>query len=309
MTSSFLSRHAHNAVFSVDPLTYRAPETPVVPPEAMQVFVSGQGILIRNGERPQACFPQGSGIFSSSPSSEYLGHRGSVPYYAIWIPEEEPLPKGITISRVRDLHGRIPDEDLAIASYAARILGWSQASRFCGRCGHPNEPVPTERARRCPSCGLVVYPRVSPAIIVRITRGDEILLARSPRFPAGMYSVIAGFVEPGETLEQAVHREVREEVGISVRNIRYFASEPWPFPDSLMIGFVAEHASGEIAIDNREIASAGWFSRDALPPLPAPNMSISRALIDDWITAAEDRNQENPGGCPDFRRKKARYTP
>jgi NAD+ diphosphatase len=113
-------------------------------------------------------------------------------------------------------------------------------------------------------------------------RGEEILLARSPRFPPERYSVIAGFAEPGETLEHAVCREVQEEVGISVKNIRYFASEPWPFPDSLMIGFTAEYDAGEVTIDNNEIVSAGWYRRENLPDLPAP-MSISRALIDGWI--------------------------
>ena len=213
---------------------------------------------------------------------EYLGHRGTTPCYAAELPEDIPLPEGRVIVGVRELYGRIPDEDVAIAAFAVRMIASAKASRFCGRCGTKTVPVLTERAKRCPACGLVVYPRISPAIIVLITRGEECLLARSPRFPNGMHSVIAGFVESGETLEHAVHREVKEEVGLVVKNIRYFASEPWPFPDSLMIGFIAEYAAGEIEIDNNEIVSAGWFGRDALPPLPAP-MSISRALIDRWV--------------------------
>ncbi|HQC33740.1 MAG TPA: NAD(+) diphosphatase, partial [Methanoculleus sp.] len=119
------------------------------------------------------------------------------------------------------------------------------------------------------------------AIIVLIKKGEEILLARSPRFTPGVFSVIAGFNEPGENLEQTVHREVGEEVGITVKNLCYFGSEPWPFPDSLMIGFVAEHAGGDIRIDGREIEAAGWFSRDTLPSLPS-GASISRALIEAW---------------------------
>jgi NAD+ diphosphatase len=268
----------HSAVFSVTSLTEQFPEPASVPAGALFVLVSDKGVAIRDGNIPQiyaeAC-PLPSGPV------EYLGHRGTVPCYAAELPEDS-LPKDRIISGVRDLYGRIPDEDVAIAAFAVRIIASAKATRFCGRCGTKTGPVFFERAKRCPACGLVVYPRISPAIIVLITRGEEILLARSPRFPGGMHSVIAGFVESGETLEHAVHREVKEEVGIAVKNLRYFASEPWPFPDSLMIGFVAEYAAGEIEIDNNEIVSAGWFSRDALPPLPA-SMSISRALIDGWM--------------------------
>jgi NAD+ diphosphatase len=274
---------AHHAVFEVSTLSSRFPVPAGVPADARLILVTGQGIVTREGENPEISWqakelpeiPAGGPV-------EYLGHRGTVPCYAAGLHEGTLIPGGRVVASVRELYGRIPDEDLAVASFAVRMIGGAAAHRFCGRCGHGTEPVPVERARRCPACGLVTYPRISPAIIVRITRGDEILLARSPRFPALMHSVIAGFVEPGETLEHAVHREVREEVGISVKNVRYFASEPWPFPDSLMIAFAAEYDAGEIAIDNNEIVSAGWFSRDNLPALPSP-MSISRALINRWV--------------------------
>ena len=214
--------------------------------------------------------------------AEYLGHRGTMAYYAAELPPGAPLPDGRVVSGVRELWGCIPDDDLAIAAYAVRMIGAAKSNRFCGRCGSQTKPVLTERAWQCPACSHIIYPRISPAIIVLIKKGDEILLARSPRFPKGMYSVIAGFVEPGETLEEALCREVQEEVGLSVHNIRYFASEPWPFPDSLMIGFTADYAGGEIRIDNNEIVAAGWFDRDNLPQLPA-KMSISRALIEEWV--------------------------
>nr|WP_319540471.1 NAD(+) diphosphatase [uncultured Methanospirillum sp.] len=171
---------------------------------------------------------------------------------------------------------------MAIASYAVRILDFYRSTAFCGVYGTKTNPVATERARICPCCSRIVYPRISPAIIILIKKGDEILLAHSPRFPSGFYSVIAGFNEPGENLEQTVRREVSEEVGIMVQNIRYFGSEPWPFPDSLMIGFVADYAGGEISVDKQEIDDAGWFTRDNLPQVPSKE-SISRALIEAWI--------------------------
>ncbi len=145
-----------------------------------------------------------------------------------------------------------------------------------------------ELARVCPRCGLQHFPRISPAVIVRIERGDEILLARSPHFAPGVYSTVAGFVEPGESLEQTVAREVREEVGVEVTNVRYFGSQPWPFPHSLMIGFVADWASGEIRLQEEEIEDAGWFRVGSLPGLPS-RLSIARALIDDFIALSGRR--------------------
>jgi len=139
-----------------------------------------------------------------------------------------------------------------------------------------------ERAKECPQCGLLHFPRLAPAIIVLVERGHKLLLARSRHFPPGLYSVIAGFVEPGETLEEAVVREVREEVGVAIKDIRYFDSQPWPFPHSLMIGFTAAYAGGKISLDDMEIEDAGWFTADNLPTLPG-KISISRRLIDRFL--------------------------
>jgi len=163
-------------------------------------------------------------------------------------------------------------------------VDWDQNRRFCGKCGGPTEDKVDERAKYCARCDLINYPRLSPAVIVAILKGDQILLARNKRFRMSMYSVLAGFVEPGETLEACVEREVHEEVGIAVKNIRYFGSQPWPFPNSLMIGFVAEYAGGQITIDDREIAEAGWFSRSNLPQIPS-SISIARRLID-WFVGS-----------------------
>jgi NAD+ diphosphatase len=163
-----------------------------------------------------------------------------------------------------------------------QIVEWDRTHRFCSRCGEPTERMVNERARRCARCGLLAFPRLSPAVIVRVLRDDQILLGHNRAFPPGLYSVLAGFVEPGETLEETVEREIFEEVGIEVTDLRYFASQPWPYPNSLMLGFTARHAGGEIRVDQQELADARWFSRDNLPELPG-KLSIARRLIDDWL--------------------------
>ena len=163
-----------------------------------------------------------------------------------------------------------------------QIVEWERTHRFCGRCGAPTAPAEGERAMRCRKCGLLAFPRLSPAVIVLIHRGDEVLLARSHRFPEGMYSALAGFVEPGETVEGALIREVAEEVGVRVRDLEYRGSQPWPFPNSLMLGFFAEYAGGEIVPEAAEIAEAAWFPVDALPTIPGP-ISIANRLITAWV--------------------------
>lgn len=180
------------------------------------------------------------------------------------------------------LYGRVDDLRWTVAGRAVQLVEWERTTRFCGRCGGPTEPADGERARRCPACGLLAFPRLAPAVITLIERDGEALLARGRTFPVPMYSCVAGFVEPGETLEEAVHREVREEVGVELAEVRYTASQPWPFPHSLMIGFEATWASGDIAIDEAEIVDAQWFRPDDLPMIP-PGMSIARTLIDRWV--------------------------
>lgn len=192
------------------------------------------------------------------------------------------LPDDYSVRNLRDLYGLLDHDCLWTAYRASHILNWMKSNRFCGCCGSEMTMLTQELALKCVSCGHIVYPRISPAIIVAVTNNDQILLARSYRFPPGRYSVIAGFVEPGETLEDCVKRELHEEVGIEVRNIRYFGSQPWPFPDSLMVGFTAEYVGGKIAVDNKEIAAADWFPAHNLPDLP-PEDSIARQLINHFV--------------------------
>jgi NAD+ diphosphatase len=169
-----------------------------------------------------------------------------------------------------------------MAGRAVQIVEWAATHRFCGRCATPTERTAGEHAMRCPSCGLSAYPRIAPAIIVLVRKGDLALLAHGVRFPAPFYSTLAGFVEPGESLEETLVREVKEEVGIDVGDMRYFGSQSWPFPHSLMLGFFATWKAGEIVVDPTEIVDAKWFSESELPMIPPP-LSISRQLIDHWL--------------------------
>jgi NAD+ diphosphatase len=214
----------------------------------------------------------------------YLGRVGDHACLAAAISTDIELPAGFALEGLRGLYGRVDDELFAIAGRASQIVTWDQTHRFCGQCGTPTVPVETERARKCPACGLTAYPRISPCVIVLITRGSEVLLARGRSFPVGRYSTPAGFVEVGETLEDTVVREVREEVGVEVENIRYFGSQPWPFPHQIMVGFTCTWKSGEIRTDQDEIADARWFTRATMPNIPPP-MSISRRLIDSYLSA------------------------
>ena len=219
-------------------------------------------------------------LFNMAPlASLFIGMSGGVPCYAVALDSSAVPPQDFCFSDIRGLTGRTSDEFLGVAARASHLLLFERTTKFCGACGARNLLMEVELAKQCPGCGQITYPRLSPAIIVLVRRDDEVLLARSPGFPLGMYSVIAGFIEPGETIEHAVHREVMEETGITICDLHYIGSQPWPFPDSLMIGFAASYEGGTIKADRREIEDAGWFKRGALPGLPGP-LSLSRALID-----------------------------
>lgn len=224
----------------------------------------------------------------------YLGKLDTTYCFAAEVPEEVAPPSGMAFQGLREIYGRIEEDLFWIAARAIQIVEWDKTHQYCGRCGVPMTPRSLERAKECPKCGLLHFPRLAPAIIVLIERGDQVLLARSRRFGTGMYSVLAGFVEPGESLEETVLREIREEVGVTVKDIRYFGSQPWPFPHSLMVGFTAKYASGEISIDETEIEDAGWFTVSTLPSIPG-KISIARKLIDSYITKhTGDKKSSDP---------------
>jgi NAD+ diphosphatase len=209
----------------------------------------------------------------------YVGCLDGTHCWAAEAPADAPTPPATGWTGLRSLFSVLEDAQFAVAGRALQLIDWDRTHQFCGRCGTRTTAKNDERARVCPACKLSVYPRIAPAIMALVRKERQILLGRSPHFPAGMYSALAGFVEPGETLEQCVAREVEEEVALRVSRIRYFASQPWPFPHSLMIAFVCDWESGEIHPREGEIEAAHWFDVLQLPKLPS-RISISRRLID-----------------------------
>lgn len=182
---------------------------------------------------------------------------------------------------LRASYNKLPHDLYQIAGKCQEILYWDANTRYCGVCGGPMK-MHTEISKRCTHCGKEVWPLLATAIIVLIRRGDKVLLVHARNFRGKFFGLVAGFVETGETLEEAVVREVHEEVGIKIKNIRYFASQPWPYPCGLMVGFTADYVSGELHLQRSELDDAGWFDRDHLPPVP-DKMSIARQLIDSWL--------------------------
>lgn len=228
---------------------------------------------------PESIFPRGQATDFGNPKNALrIGEWQGQPCFAA---DVAIVPENLVgeLMPLRPLFSLAGPEVFALAGRATFLLDWQKNHRFCGHCGKPTRKNPHEYSMVCRACGLVAYPRISPAVMVLVSRGDELLLARSPHFRPGVFSALAGFVEAGETLEQCAVREVREEVGIEIANLRYFQSQPWPFPDSLMLAFFADYAGGELTPDPAEIEAAGWFRRDALPTLPDP-VSIARRLID-----------------------------
>jgi len=214
---------------------------------------------------------------------QFLGYWGDKPCYALEIHVQDLAdPLHYQKGSLYQILGRVDDQLFALAGRASQLLDWERDHQFCGRCGNRMRVDTVERAMRCEPCRTINYPRIAPCVIVLVTRGEQLLLARNANFPQPMYSTLAGFIEAGETAEASLIREVREEVGVAVSNLRYFRSQSWPFPNQLMLGFFAEYAGGDIVCDATEIADAQWFHYSDLPLIP-PASSISGQLIQHYI--------------------------
>ncbi|MGC4001257.1 MAG: NAD(+) diphosphatase [Anaeromyxobacter sp.] len=257
------------------------------------VFQDGK-LVVSNGEAPGLPPPGAAPV--PVEGIRCFGTLGDVPCWAAQA-REPALPEGLSAAPLRALFDRLADGPLALAGRAAQVLEFERTHRFCGACGAPTESGDGDCARRCPACQAVFYPRLAPAMMALVTRqgpsGRELLLARGRRFGAPIHSALAGFVEPSETLEECVRREVREEVGLEVRNLRYFGSQCWPFPHSLMVAFLAEHAGGEIRCDEEEIVEAAWHPVDRLPNLPH-RLSVARKPIDFAVAEAGGASSSPP---------------
>ena len=266
----------------------RMPFNPAVRPAAPATaeawcfaFVEGQLLLLEQSEG-HGLAPQPWSLFEPlQPARHYLGQLDGIDCWAFTL---EAPPPGFKRTPLRAAMMAFGEPLMGVAGRAAQVLEWDRAHRYCGVCGTPTEAQAAERSRKCPRCGHTAYPRLSPAMMVLVWRPGELLLARSPHYVPGVYSALAGFVEAGESLEQCVHREVAEEVGVRVRDLRYYGSQSWPFPHSLMVAYTAEWVDGEIVKQEGEIEDAQWFAFDALPKIP-PRFSISGHLIRDTVVA------------------------
>ena len=250
--------------------------------KALYFPVRSRKVLVENGIDAEEYFkyiPERSVLESTEVI--YIGTLGDIPCHCFEIPEEAEF-KDMEFLELNDLYGIIDEEMLGITSRAVQMADFYRTHQYCGLCGNSTHYVPEETGMQCGSCAHLAYPRISPAVVVLIEKEEELLMARSHHFKEGMYGLVAGFVEAGETIEHAVHREVKEEVGVSIKELSYFGSQPWPFPSSLMIGFTATYESGDIEIDANEIEDAKWFPIDKIPTPPSKR-SITGSLIELFI--------------------------
>jgi NAD+ diphosphatase len=210
---------------------------------------------------------------------QFLGTLDGQHCYEAYLKEHQPLPPDTRLVSMRALILEADEWVAAVAGNALQIIEWDRTHRYCGSCGTATTMHASDRARECSPCRAVYYPRISPVVMALVTRDRQLLLTRKPGYAAGRYTVVAGFVEPGETLEHALAREVLEETAVATKNPCYFGSQPWPFPNSLVMAFILEYAGGEACADGTELEEARWFDVDALPELPE-KVHISRQLID-----------------------------
>ena len=216
-------------------------------------------------------------------NQQFIGYLNNKPCFISELTNGSKVDDNLILTPLRNLLGRIPDSLFTVCARSLQLSEWKRNNQFCGTCGSKMTSHETERAMFCKCNDLLIYPRISPCIIVLVTKGEELLLAHNKNFPGPFYSTLAGFIEAGESAESAIHREIYEEVKVKVKNIKYFGSQSWPFPSQLMLGFHAEYLEGEIIPDGEEIDSADWFHYQKLPQVPTGNISISGQLIESYI--------------------------
>jgi NAD+ diphosphatase len=271
-----------------------APENPGPNPRLF-AFLGRELLVTSENLLPSVTAIDGLGIEATR--TQYLGAWDQQHCYSAELPGDFKPPEGFATKDLRMLFGALEPELHALAGRAVQIVEWDRTHQFCGACGEQTEVSSTDRSRSCPDCAIPMYPRLSPAMIVAVERGDEILLGRSHNFPPGIFSALAGFVEPGESAEEAVIREVYEETRITVEDVRYFGSQAWPFPNSLMLGFTARYARGSVDTDHDdEMESADFFHVNALPPMFPGKISISQWLLEDFVRRhSPDRDAAEKG--------------
>lgn len=261
---------------------FRPDTTPPDLPGGHLHVVFQRGQLVSDMRSPQLCLIDDEILESGGwriRRRHFMGYWGDQPCFALEIDELDELdPAQYHRGNLYQLLGRVDDQLFALAGRASQLLDWERDHQFCGRCGQPMDTDQLERAMRCQPCGTINYPRIAPCVIVLVTRGDEMLLAHNANFPGPMYSTLAGFIEAGESAEETLAREVREEVGVEVGRMTYFQSQSWPFPNQLMLGFFAEYTGGDIVCDQVEIDDAQWFHYSELPKIP-PASSVAGQLI------------------------------
>ena len=216
-------------------------------------------------------------------NKQFIGYLNDKPCNILEVTHDSKLDDDLILTPLRNLLGRIPDSLFTVCSRSLQLSEWKRNNQFCGVCGTKMKMHETERAMFCKCNSALVYPKISPCIIVLVTKGEELLLAHNKNFPGTFYSTLAGFIEAGESAESAIHREIFEEVKVRVQNIKYFGSQSRPFPSQLMLGYHAEYLEGEITPDGEEIDLADWFHYKDLPNVPTGNISISGQLIESYI--------------------------
>ncbi len=265
---------------------HREPESPG---DAPLVFAfRGRELLVT----PEGALPaveQIDALGLEAVRRQYVGALHGKHCYSLELAPKIPPPGALEFRDLRMLFGRLDPEHHAVAGRAVQIVEWDRTHQFCGACGEKTVQNEIDRSRQCPVCQFPMYPRLAPSMIVAVEREGEILLGRSPHFPPGIYSVLAGFVEPGESAEESVIREVYEETRIVVGDVRYFGSQPWPYPNSLMLGYTAKYVSGEIDTTEDELEDAKWCHPDDMPNTFPGNISISQWLLNDFLERARSK--------------------